>query len=137
MQLEEKKRQEKLKREFRAKKNVSSLLYGKPFVPEKSKRPALCVDNFVLRTELRSQERSKFDSQKFHRSCLLEASNLERKALREAEEAKEIAGYRKTLVHKPLPIGSSSPAQVKSAMVPIVHISPIYEPGCVQQNRQY
>ena len=105
MQVEEKKQQEKLQREFRAKKNVSSVLYGKPFEPEKSQRPALCVDNFMLRTELRSQERSKFDSLKLRRSCLLEASNLERKALRETEEAKEIAEYRKTLVHKPLPIG--------------------------------
>ena len=105
-QIEMKRQQEKLQREFKAKKDVSSILYGKPFVPHKSNRPALRTSNFVLHSELRSQERSKYDAQKFHRNCLQEAANTERKALREAEEAREIAEYRKSLVHKPQPIGS-------------------------------
>lgn len=108
LKVEEREKQEKVQREFKAKKDeeVSSVLYSQPFIPEKPQQAPLSVDSFALRTELRSQERSKYDSQRHHRVCLLEATNLQRRALREAEEAKETVEYRKTLVHKPQPIGS-------------------------------
>ena len=133
--MEEKRQQEKEQTEFKAKKKVSSILYGKPFVPEKRRKPLVRVDNFVLHTDLRSQKRHKYDSQRRHRSYLLEMENLQRRALREAEDAKEIVEYRKTLVHKPLPIAPPAPVVIKSVAMPTVPISPKFETDRLRNRR--
>jgi len=135
--MEEKRRREREQAEFKAKKNVSNILYSKPFVPVKKRKPLVRVDNFVLHTEMRRQERSKYDSQRRNRSYLLEMENLQRRALREADEAKEMVEYRKTLVHKALPIAPPAPVVIKSVAMPTVPISPKFETDRVLRNRHH
>ena len=89
--------------EFKATKNVSAILYNKPFNPEKSRHPLTCVDNFVLHSELRSTQRMKYDSEKRQKYSLLEEKNLQRRPLKEISEAKEVVEFRKTLVHRTKP----------------------------------
>ena len=101
--MEEKLQKEKEEAEFKAKKNVSAILYNKPFIPEKSRHPLTCVDNFVLHSELRSTQRMKYDSEKCKRYSLLEEKNLQRRPLKEISEAKEVVEFRKTLVRKAKP----------------------------------
>ena len=127
---------EKEEAEFKAKKNVSVLLNSKPFVPEKSSHPLARVDNFVLHSELRSNQRLKYDAEKNKRSYLLEVDNLQRKALREATEAKEIAEYRKTLVHKAQPVAHYVPVVIKPSDRPCTQpISPHFESDRVLRSR--
>ena len=51
----------------------------------------------MLHSELRSTKRMKYDSERRQR---LEEKNLQRRALKEISEAKEVVEFRKTLVHK-------------------------------------
>ena len=111
--MEEKQQTEKNEVKIKAKKNVSAILYNKPFVPEKPKHPLAQVENFVLHTELRSTQRMKYDSEKRQRCYLLNMENLQRRTLKEVSEAKEIAVLRKTLVHKAQPIARYAPTIIK------------------------
>lgn len=95
--------EETKKTNFKA--SVVPNVYGKPFAPKKSTKPLTSVGNMVLHSELRSSQRAKFDEEKLKRIHVIEEENLQRRALREAKEAKEIAALRKTLVHKAQPIG--------------------------------
>lgn len=83
---------------------MPALLYSKPFSPEKSTRPLTQVDNIILHSEVRSHLRGQYDAEKEKRVKIVESENLQRRALRDADEAKELAEYRKTLVHKANPI---------------------------------
>lgn len=109
--------------EFRA--QGTSVLYKKPFMPKKPNRPLTSIDNFHLHTELRSEKRAKFDADRFRKEREIEVENLKRRALRDAEEAKEISKLRKTLVHKAQPIHHYEPVVVHTSDIPItVPVSP-------------
>ena len=103
---------EKKAAEFKA-KEVPSRLYTKPLSPQKSTKPHTCVENVVLHSEVRSHQRDRYDAEKRGRADLLETEILQRKALRDAEEAKETAALRKTLVHKANPIHHYPPVMIK------------------------
>lgn len=106
----------------------ASIVYAKPFAPEKSTKPLTHVENVVLRSELRSSQRAKYEADKQERTNFLEVENLQRRALREARETKEIAGYRKSLVHKAQPIGQYRRVVIKPSDRPVTQpISPHFE----------
>lgn len=90
----------------------------------------------VLHSEARSNQRAKFELEKRKRANYLEVENLQRRALREAKEAKEIAHYRKNLVHKAQPIGHYAPIIIKPSDRAITQpISPHFETERVLKNK--
>ena len=113
-----------------------SVLYTKPFVPERSTRPLTRVENVILHSEQRSNQRAKFEAEKQKRTHLLEMENLQRRTLREAKEAKEIAEYRRSLVHKAMPVGHYAPLLIKPSDKPVTEpISPHFETDRVLKNK--
>jgi targeting protein for Xklp2 len=69
---------------------------------------------------------------------ILETENLQRRALRNAEDVKEIATYRKGLVHKANPIHHYAPLVIKPSDRPITQpISPHFEIDRVLKNKFY
>ena len=101
--MENQQQNEKKEAEFKAKD--ASILYAPPFIPNKSTKPLTCVENVILHSDVRSSQRAKYEADKQVRTNILEVENMQRRALREAKDAKEIFEYRKSLVHKALPIG--------------------------------
>jgi targeting protein for Xklp2 len=88
----------------------------------------------VLHSEVRSNQRAKYESEKKQRVFTLEVENLQRRALREAEEAKEIAKLRRSLVHKAQPIAHYAPVIVKPSDRPVTQpMSPHFEVDKVLQ----
>ena len=90
--------------EFRARD--AKVLYKAPFTTTKSDQPMTEVSNVLLHTELRSEQRTKFDSEleEREREREREAENREREAQTEAVEARRLAHLRRSLVHKALPV---------------------------------
>ena len=94
-------------------------------MPKKSSKPLATIDNFQLHTELRSEKRFKFDAERYHKEREIETENLRRSALREAKEARDIAQYRKFLVHKAQPIHRYEPIVIHGSDRPATEpISP-------------
>ena len=96
-----------------------TVLYTKPFIPQKSSKPLTDVSNAVLHSELQREHRSKYEAEKHERELALDRELLEREALREAEEAKSLAKYRKALVHKAQPIHTYAPIVIKPSDMPL------------------
>jgi len=92
----------KVATEFKASKNEA--IYNKPFIPEKPQRPLLQVQNFVLNTEHRSQQRKLYEMDKKER----EEQQAKELALKKAEEEeadkKWLAEYRQSLQHHAEPV---------------------------------
>ena len=105
------------KTEFKA--TDTRVLYAEPFRPRKSQRPLTETGNLVLHTEVRREQRLKFDVEKHEREAAREQENLQRRALREAEEAHELIVYRKSLVHKAKPAIQPPPFMVKPCSRPL------------------
>ena len=109
--------------EFRA--NPATVLHKEPFVPHKVDRPLLMVDNIVLHSEVRSEQRAKYDAKRMREEYQRMTENLQRRALRAREESKELAEYRKQLVHKAQPIHQYAPIVIKHCERPFTQpISP-------------
>ena len=82
-------------------------------------KPLLTVDNVVLHSEIRSEQRAKYDTKRMREDYERMTENLQRRALRAAEESKELTEYRKKLVHKAQPIHHYAPLVVKACDRPI------------------
>lgn len=118
LQLEEIAQKAKENAEFRAKD--AGVLYKPPFSVAKSERPITEVTNFpVLHTELRSEHRAKFDTERACKEQQQEQENQERQALAEAQEAKKIASLRRSMVHKALPIRHYNPTLIIPSSKPL------------------
>ena len=70
------------------------------------------VSNVLLHTTLRSEQRAKFDTEREERERAQEQENRERRALAAAEEAKQVAQLRRSLVHRALPVHHYAPTVV-------------------------
>ena len=88
--------------EFRA--TPASVLQKEPFIPQIPPRPLQTINNFSLHSEMRSRQRRKYNERCAAEKREKMAENLRRQALRAVEEKKELAKYRKKLVHKAQPI---------------------------------
>ena len=109
--------------EFRA--NPAFVLQKEPFVPQKVPRPLLTVDNVVLHSDIRSEQRAKYDAKRMREEYEKMTENLQRRSLRAKEESKELAEYRKHLVHKAQPIHHYAPVVIKASERPFTQpISP-------------
>ena len=88
--------------EFRA--TPASVLQKEPFIPQIPPRPLQAINNFILHSEIRSRQRRKYNEKCAAEKREKMTKNLQRQALRAAEEKKELVKYRKKLVHKAQPI---------------------------------
>ncbi len=95
------------------------MLQKEPFIPQIPLRPLLTVDNFTLRSKVRSEQRKTYDEKRAAEEHERMVENLQRRALRAAEESKELADYRKKLVHKAQPIHQYAPIIIKPGDRPI------------------
>jgi len=94
--------QAKTAAEFKASKN--EVIYSKPFVPERPNRPLVQVQNFVLNTEQRSQQRHLYEMEKKEKEEQQAKELGLKKAEEEEEERKQLAEYRRSLQHHAGPI---------------------------------
>lgn len=118
LQLEEMAQKAKENAEFRAKD--ANVLYKPPFSVAKSERPVTEMTNFpILHTELRSEQRAKFDTDRACKEQQQEQENQERQALAEAQEVKKIASLRRSMVHKALPIRHYNPTVILPSSKPL------------------
>ena len=105
--------------EFKAKD--ADILYKPPFAPNKPSQPITEVSNIVLRTEVRSEQRAKFEAERQEKEQQREQENRERQALVEAREAKEVAMFRRSLIHKAQQIRHYAPVVIKPSIQPLTH----------------
>lgn len=137
LQIDKQFQKEREEAEFKA-GDVSARLYTKPFSPERSKKPLTHVENVILHSEVRSSQRVMYETEKQKRINLLETDNLARRALRDTKEAKDIAVYRRSLVHKANPINRYAPLIVKPSGKPVTQpISPHFEIDKVLKNKHF
>lgn len=123
LQLEKDAKRLKDEAEFKA--NPPNVLYTEPFKPQKPNHPLVTVDNVVLHSEVRSEHRAKYDAKRMREEYKKMTENLQRRALRAVEESKELADYRKKLVHKAQPIHHYAPVVVKPSEKPFTQpVSP-------------
>ena len=97
----------------------AKVLYKAPFTTIKSNHPMTEVSNVLLRTELHSEQRAKFDSELEEREREREAENREREAQMEAVEARRLAHMRRSLIHKALPVHRYAPAVILPSSKPL------------------
>lgn len=95
------------------------VLEQEPFVPHKSSKPLTEVSNFVLHTEIQSEQRKKFDEEQRQREMMMKQEEMEKKALKEAEDAIALKELRNSLVHKAQPIHHYAPVEIHSSDKPI------------------
>ena len=87
-------------------------IYSKPFVPVKAARPLLEVENFVLNTEQRSQQRALYEKEKRDREQMKEEEMAAVRIEEEEVEQKRMAEYRRSLQHHAQPIRHYKPVEV-------------------------
>lgn len=90
----------------------NKVIYNKPFVPEIPSRPLLQVENFVLNTEQRSQQRALFEKEKKEREQQKVDELAMKRIEEEEEEYKRMAEYRRSLQHQAQPIRHYKPVEV-------------------------
>lgn len=110
--------------EFKA--SDAKSIYSQPFVPSKSTKPLTESSNMVMHTELRLERRAMFDETMKKKEEERERNEAERRALQQAEEAKQIKELRRSLVHKPQPIQQHQPIFVHPSSKPLtIPIAPV------------
>ncbi|KAJ2520225.1 hypothetical protein GGI11_002348 [Coemansia sp. RSA 2049] len=105
-----------------------------PFVPKQSAIPLTAIEEILLHTELRSEERREYDDERREREHIREEV-LERKRLEEEQrEEEEIKILRKMLVHKAQPVRRYKPIAIKASdRQPTIPKTPQW---CVRTRRQ-
>ena len=96
--------EEEARADVQFKATKSKVVHRKPFVPEMPARPLLQVQNFVLNTEQRSQQRALYDEEKKEKEHMKEEEMATKRAEEEEEERKRIAEYRRSLQYHAQPI---------------------------------
>jgi len=117
--------QAKMAAEFKASKNKA--IYSEPFIPEKPNRPLLQVQNFVLNTEHRSQQRKLYEMDKKEREEQQTMELAVNKAKEEEEERKWLIEYRQSLQHKAEPVRHYKSVEILPADKPLTtpHTPPL------------
>ena len=110
IQVKAQEEQARIAASFKATENTA--IYSKPFVPVVPVRPLLEVDNFVLNTERRSQQRSLYEKEKKEREQLKEKEMAVRRIEQEEEERERMLEYRQSLQYHAQPIRHYKPVEV-------------------------
>ncbi|KAJ2837382.1 hypothetical protein FBU31_001155 [Coemansia sp. 'formosensis'] len=100
--LEELERRKRERMEFRARPIPPSI--DQPFVPQPSAIPLTAIEEILLRTELRSEERRAYDEDRMERERIREDVLTRKRLEEERREEEEIKRLRKILVHKAQPV---------------------------------
>ena len=116
-QLEEVVQKEKEEAEFTA--SSAAVLYKVPFIPAKTEHPMAEVSNIVLRSEIRSEQRAKFDAERQEKEQQRELENQERRVMTEAQEAKELTLLRRSLVHRAQKTKQYASVSIKNSTQPL------------------
>eukprot|EP00731_Ephydatia_muelleri_P027025 Em0018g1125a len=116
-ELKAKQLQAKTEAEFVARD--CKVLEQEPYIPHKSFKPLTEVSNFVLHTEIQSEQRKKFDEEQRQREMMMKQEEMEKKALKEAEDAIALKELRNSLVHKAQPIHHYAPVEIHPSDRPI------------------
>eukprot|EP00026_Physarum_polycephalum_P003894 Phypoly_transcript_03911.p1 GENE.Phypoly_transcript_03911~~Phypoly_transcript_03911.p1 ORF type:complete len:663 (+),score=153.91 Phypoly_transcript_03911:91-2079(+) len=90
-----------------------------PFEPKKTDKPLTIISDFELNSDVRSQQRRKFEMQKNEKAKLAEETRKQQEEERRIEEEKFIKQMRKKLVHKPQPILPSNPIKIHGSTTPL------------------
>ncbi|KAJ2492300.1 Protein tpx2 [Coemansia sp. RSA 2050] len=98
-ELEQRKRD---RMEFKARPIPPSI--DQPFVPQPSAIPLTAIEEILLRTELRSEERRAYDEDRMERERIREDVLARKRLEEERREEEEIKRLRKILVHKAQPV---------------------------------
>ena len=99
---------------FRA--SDAKTIYNKPFVPTQSSKPLTESNGPVCHTEQRLEERAKFDNHVKKTQEMKEQVEIERQAILESEDAKQVKKLRRTLVHKAQPVQNYAPIKVQPSL---------------------
>ncbi|KAJ2477582.1 hypothetical protein EV174_004573 [Coemansia sp. RSA 2320] len=113
-ELEERQRQ---RMEFKARPIPSSI--DQPFVPQPSAIPLTAIEEILLSTELRSEERRAYDDDRLERERIREEVLARKRHDEERREEEEIKRLRKLLVHKAQPVRHYKPVVIKPSDRPL------------------
>ncbi|KAI7824203.1 hypothetical protein BX661DRAFT_206730 [Kickxella alabastrina] len=113
-ELEEKQRE---RREFKARPIPPSI--DQPFVPQPSTIPLTAIEEILLSTELRSEERRAYDDDRMERERIREEVLARKRLEDERREEEEIKRLRKILVHKAQPIRHYKPVDIQPSDRPL------------------
>ncbi|KAJ1890541.1 hypothetical protein LPJ66_007413, partial [Kickxella alabastrina] len=113
-ELEEKQRE---RREFKARPIPPSI--DQPFVPQPSTIPLTAIEEILLSTELRSEERRAYDDDRMERERIREEVLARKRLENERREEEEIKRLRKILVHKAQPIRHYKPVDIQPSDRPL------------------
>ncbi|XP_041377043.1 targeting protein for Xklp2 homolog isoform X2 [Gigantopelta aegis] len=116
-QVEEELNQQRSMKNFHARPAV--VIKKPPFVPERSHRPLVEVDEFELNTDRRAIEREEFEEHKKAREAELEAESRQQMKRKEDEEQLAIAKLRAEMIHKANPVKKYCPVQVHLSDKPL------------------
>ncbi|KAJ1826592.1 hypothetical protein LPJ56_002100 [Coemansia sp. RSA 2599] len=111
----EKRQQER--REFRAQPIPPSIDH--PFVPGPSTLPLTEIQEILLKTELRSEERRAYDDDRVERERIREEVLARKRLEEERREEEEIKQLRKLLVHKAQPVRHYKPVEIHPSDRPL------------------
>ncbi|KAJ1825271.1 hypothetical protein LPJ60_000112 [Coemansia sp. RSA 2675] len=100
--LEELEQRKRDRMEFKARPIPPSI--DQPFVPQPSAIPLTAIEEILLRTELRSEERRAYDEDRMERERIREDVLARKRLEEERREEEEIKRLRKILVHKAQPV---------------------------------
>ncbi|KAJ2051323.1 hypothetical protein H4S04_002050 [Coemansia sp. S16] len=100
--LEELEQRKRERMEFKARPIPPSI--DQPFVPQPSAIPLTAIEEILLKTELRSEERRAYDEDRMERERIREEVLARKRLEEERREEEEIKRLRKILVHKAQPV---------------------------------
>ncbi|KAI9505701.1 hypothetical protein BX070DRAFT_220556 [Coemansia spiralis] len=86
-----------------------------PFVPQPSSIPLTSIEEILLHTELRSEERHAYDEDRMERERIREEVLARKRQEEERREEEEIKELRKLLVHKAQPVRHYKPVIIKAS----------------------
>ncbi|KAJ2292665.1 Protein tpx2 [Coemansia sp. RSA 355] len=109
--LEELEQRQQERKQFKARPIPTSMDH--PFVPQASALPLTAIEEILLRTELRSEERRAYDEDRTERERIREGVLARKRLEEERREEEEIKRLRKILVHKAQPVRQYKPLIIK------------------------
>ncbi|KAJ2453169.1 hypothetical protein EV183_002416 [Coemansia sp. RSA 2336] len=115
--LEELERRQRERQEFKARPIPESI--DRPFVPQASAMPLTAIEEVLLQTELRSEERRAYDDDRMERNRIREEVLARKRQEEERREEEEIKRLRKLLVHKAQPVRQYRPLVIQPSDRPL------------------
>ncbi|KAJ2351591.1 hypothetical protein GGF43_003987 [Coemansia sp. RSA 2618] len=109
--LEELEQRQRERKQFKARPILASIDH--PFVPQAAPLPLTAIEEILLRTELRSEERRAYDEDRTERERIREEVLARKRLEEERREEEEIKRLRKILVHKAQPVRQYKPLIIK------------------------